>query len=327
MDLTDLDSDKVKKEEAPDWVEPTLAKLTDKYFSDPDWIYERKLDGVRCLVFKKDDDVQLLSRNKKNKNKVFPELVEALKKQDKDFIADGEIVTYTDSVTSFAELQPRINKENPSEELIEKVPTSIYLFDIMHLEGVDLTEIDLKSRKKILRDQLNFENPIRYCIHVNGEGENFLDTACEKGWEGIIAKDGKQPYINGRTSKWLKFKCDNRQEFVVGGFTDPEGERVGFGSLLVGFYENTELKYAGRVGTGYSDEQLEEMREQMDELEQENSPFDQDVDDEDVHYIKPELVAEVGFTEWTENNKLRHPRFIGLRDDKDPKEVEKEAPA
>lgn len=327
MELTAEQEEKVQTKEQPTWVEPTLAKLTDDYFSDPDWVFERKLDGVRCLVFKKGDDVKLRSRNQKSQNEIYPELIDALQNVEGDFIADGEVVTFKDKITSFSELQARINKKKPSDDLLKKVPVFYYLFDLMHINGKDVSDLDLKSRKNILREKISFQDPIRYCQHINEKGKEFLEEACEKGWEGIIAKNAKKAYINGRTSHWLKFKCANRQEFIIGGFTDPKGERIGFGALLIGFYEDDQLKYAGMVGTGYSDEQLEDMRGKMDELEQDESPFDEKVDEKGVHYIKPELVAEIGFTEWTSHDKLRHPRFLGLRHDKDPKDVNKEQPS
>ncbi|MDX1627398.1 MAG: RNA ligase family protein, partial [Fulvivirga sp.] len=182
------DREKATKKNQPDWVEPTLAKLTDDYFSDPDWIYERKLDGVRCLIFKDDKEVRLLSRNKKSKNNTYPEIVEALKKMNNSFVADGEIVTFEDNVTSFSSLQPRINKENPDQELIEKVPVYLYLFDLMHIGSYDITDLPLRKRKHLLKDAIDYDEVIHFCNHVNEKGEAFLEEACEKGWEGIIAK-------------------------------------------------------------------------------------------------------------------------------------------
>ncbi|QCK16624.1 non-homologous end-joining DNA ligase [Mangrovivirga cuniculi] len=327
MDLSEEQKEKVKKKEQPVWMEPSLAKLTDDYFSDPDWIYERKLDGVRCLVFKNGKEVKLLSRNKKSQNEIYPEIVKAVKKINSDFIADGEIVTFKNDISSFSELQARINNRNPSKELINKVPVFYYLFDLMYIDDTDITELDLRTRKKILSKEIPFSDPIRYCSHINENGEKYLEKACNKGWEGIIAKNATKPYLHSRTSNWLKFKCDKRQEFVIGGYTDPEGERVGFGALLIGFYENGKLKYAGKVGTGYSDKQLEEMENKMSKKQRKTSPFDEEIKDNGIHFITPEMVAEIGFTEWTNDNKLRHPRFIGLRKDKDPKNVKKETPA
>ena len=156
------------------------------------------------------------------------------------------------------------------------------------------------------------------------EGEKFHRQACQKGWEGIIAKDIKSQYVHSRSKKWLKFKCVNRQELVIGGYTEPQGERIGFGALLVGYYEKGKLCYAGKVGTGYDDETLKKMHQKMKKMERKTNPFDDEVKENNVHWLRPKLVGEFGFTEWTKDNKLRHPRFIGLRDDKKAKKVRKE---
>ncbi|MFZ6053077.1 non-homologous end-joining DNA ligase [Halocola ammonii] len=312
------------KKSQPDWMEPSLAKLTKKYFSDPDWLFERKLDGLRCLVFKKGSEVELLSRNKKLQNDFYPELVEALKKQEPDFIADGEVVTFKDDVSSFSLLQNRMNEKDPDEELLKRVPVTLYLFDCMFIDGYDISSLNNRERKSILKKGLEFYDPIRYLPHVNENGKKYHQEACQKGWEGIIAKDAGKPYAHSRTSNWLKFKCVNRQEFVIGGFTEPEGSRVGFGAILIGFYEGDKLRYAGKVGTGFSDQELEEIHSEFHQLERKTSPFADEVDEDTAHWITPKVIAEIGFTEWTNDDKLRHPRFLGLRPDKSPSEVVKE---
>ncbi|MCA1764193.1 MAG: non-homologous end-joining DNA ligase [Flavobacteriales bacterium] len=318
--------ERAEKKNQPDWMEPMLAKLTKDYFSDPDWIFERKLDGARCLVFKKGESVKLLSRNKKNQNHIYPELVEALRKQEYDFIADGEIVTFDGKTTSFSKLQARINVQKPSKDLIESRPVWLYIFDCMYVEGYDISALSNRERKKILSKTLHFQKPIRYCAHINENGTSYREKACEKGWEGVIAKDATKPYQHKRSGNWLKFKCVNKQELVIGGFTPPKGSREGFGALLVGFYEGDKLHYAGKVGTGYSDEDLRNLREKFDEKEIDETPFYRDIEEKDAHWLKPEWVAEIGFTEWTGDNKLRHPRYLGLRKDKQAKEVVKETP-
>ena len=175
---------------------------------------------------------------------------------------------------------------------------------------------------------LSFEDPIRYTTHTDAEGEAAWREACAKGWEGVIAKRAESPYVQRRSTDWLKFKCVNRQEFVIGGFTDPHGSRVGFGALLVGFYEgddeNRQLRYAGKVGTGYDTRTLLELGAKLRALEMKRSPFAEPVSEKGAHWVRPELVAEVGFTEWTVDGKLRHPRFLGLRDDKPAQSVVKE---
>ena len=322
--LTEKEKQAAEKKKQPDWVQPSLAKLTKNYFSDPDWIYERKLDGLRCLVFKQGSDVRLLSRNQKLQNQYYPELVQALKKQKRDFIADGEVVTFEDDVSSFSLLQNRMKEKEPSEELVQEIPVFLYLFDCMFLEDYDLSSLSNRQRKALLKKGLEFSDPVKYLPHVNEDGEAFHKEACKKGWEGIIAKNAEKPYAHSRTSNWLKFKCVNRQEFVIGGFTAPEGSRIGFGAILIGFYEGENLRYAGKVGTGFSDEELDDLHNKFDQLERKTCPFEGEVDEDNAHWISPKLIAEIGFTEWTDDNKLRHPRYQGLRPDKDPSEVVKE---
>ena len=312
----------------PDWVDPMLATLTDDPFSDPGWIYERKLDGVRVLAFKDGDDVQLWSRNRKDQNDRYPELVEAVRGMDGSFVVDGEVVAFEGDLTSFSKLQDRSQIQDPEEARASDVEVFYYVFDLMHLDAWDVTGVGLRHRKHLLRQALSFEDPVRFTTHRNEEGEAFLEEACRKGWEGLIAKDAASSYVHSRSRKWLKLKCVNRQELVIGGFTDPEGERIGFGALLVGHYEDGELVYAGKVGTGYDDDTLRRLRDRLDRLERETQPFDEpaEISEKGVHWITPALVGEFGFTEWTDDGKLRHPRFLGLRDDKDPEDVVRERP-
>jgi len=316
--------DSLEAEEQPDWVEPMLATLTHDYFDDPDWIYERKLDGERCLAFKTGEQVALLSRNRKNLNKAYPEIVGALSRQDGSFVVDGEMVAFDGDVTSFSRLQQRMHKEGDVEKT--GIAVYYYVFDILHLDGYDTTELELRHRKQLLKASLDFNDHLRYTRHVNEKGIEYHEEACRKGWEGVIAKDEASRYIHTRSRKWLKFKCRSQQEFVVGGYTDPKGEREHFGALLLGYYDDGELMYAGKVGTGYTDETLESLGKKLRDIKAEDPPYDEEVDEKDVHWVRPELVCEVKFTEWTDNDKLRHPSYLGLRRDKDPKEVVKEAP-
>ncbi len=315
---------KIQKKQQPEWTSPMLATLTNKRFSDPDWIYERKLDGERCLVFKKGKKVRLMSRNKKQLNDTYPELVAAISEQKHNFIADGEIVTFENGITSFSKLQQRMHRK--SQQSNNKVKVFYYLFDMLFIDDHDITGLPLRDRKKILAGSISFSvDQLVYCTHINEQGEDFYNEACKKGWEGVIAKEAISTYVHSRSKKWLKFKCVNRQEMVIGGFTDPQGSRKGFGALLIGYYEDKKLQYAGKVGTGYSDDLLEEMRSKMDRLETDENPFEQkDIGEKNVHWIKPRLVGEFKFTEWTNDNRLRHPSFVGLRDDKDAKEVSRE---
>lgn len=326
--LSESKQKKAKTSKMPPWIPPMLATLTKDYFSDESWIFERKLDGVRCLVFKNGDRVKLMSRNKLELNNSYPELVDMFLSQSEDyFIVDTEIVAFKNNLTSFSKLQKRIHIKDPDQARKSDVKVFCYIFDIIYLDKYDLTEIDLRSRKKLLRKAISFQKKIRYTPHRNGEGQKYLSEACSKGWEGLIAKRADSLYSGKRSRDWLKFKCINRQEFVIGGYTDPQGERIGFGALLIGFYEGHNLKYAGKVGTGYDDSMLRELSEKLVNLTINSSAFDDQLEDlsaETVHWVKPVLVAEVSFTEWTDNNKLRHPSFIGLRNDKDAKKVRKE---
>jgi len=203
-----------------------------------------------------------------------------------------------------------------------------YLFDLLYLDGYDTTPVPLKHRKALLKAALQFGVPLRFMTHRNTEGEAYLDEACRKGWEGLIAKQADSQYIQGRTTSWLKFKCVQRQEFVIGGYTDPQGSRIGFGALLIGYYEDGKLCYAGKVGTGYTDQTLRALGKKLHSFEQQCSPFfmPAEIREKHVHWVAPKLVAEIGFTEWTEDNRLRHPRFLGLRTDKKPEEVTRERP-
>lgn len=320
--LTDEEREKVVSEDQPDWMDPMLAKLTHDHFDNPDWFFERKLDGQRCLVFKKDGEVKLYSRNQNTQNEKFPELVEALSgATTTDFIADGEIVVMNEGVSSFSDLQPRIHSKSPDPS----VPVKMYLFDLMHYNQMNLTALSNRTRKSILRSELSFEEPLRYTPHRNESGLSYLEEACSKQWEGLIAKDAAAAYHHGRSSKWLKFKCHNQQEFVIGGFTEPQGEREGFGALLVGVQDDEGLRFCGRVGTGYDNDFLVRFRKELNDLKRKTSPFHSFEDSSDeVHWVTPEKVCEVSFTEWTSDHKLRHPSFLGLRADKSPEDVRRE---
>jgi len=324
--LADEAQEKLRDVEQPDWMNPMLATLTDRRFSDEDWIFERKLDGERCLAFRKGDQMHLMSRNQKNLNDQYPELVEALKQQRvDDFIVDGEIVAFEGDVTSFARLQDRMHVEDPEEARQSGVAVYYYAFDLLYLAGYDTTQVGLRHRKSLLKGALSFDDPLRFVSHRNEEGEAFFEEACRKGWEGIIAKQADSSYVHSRSKKWLKFKCVNRQEFVIGGYTEPQGERIGFGALLLGYYEGDDLIYAGKVGTGFDDKTLRSLSKRLSSLERETPAFAEDgLPTDEIHWVEPSLVAQIGFEEWTDDGKLRHPRFQGLREDKDPEDVVRE---
>ena len=315
--------------EQPGWVDPELATLTQDRFSDPGWMFERKLDGERCLAFRSAGKVRLMTRNQKEDTSTYPEITQALAVQRADdFIIDGEIVAFDGSQTKFARLQQRLGVRQPGPELLAEVPVWFYIFDVLWADGRDVRPRPLRERKGILQDLLTFAGPLRFTEHINTDGEAYFRQACASGWEGVIAKRADAPYRAGRSRDWLKFKCESGQEFVIGGFTDPRGTRTGFGALLLGYYDpGHQLVYAGKVGTGFTQRTLGSLHASLAGLEQDHPPFDRGkLPRSGVHWVQPRLVAEVGFSEWTTAGELRHPRFQGLRDDKDPAEVIREMP-
>jgi DNA ligase D-like protein (predicted ligase) len=314
--------------EQPSWTNPMLATLTDRRFSDPGWVFEPKLDGERCLAFRQGPQLRLLSRNRKQLNDHYPQLAEALAAQEADdFVVDGEVVAFQGRRSSFARLQRRMQLADPDAARRSGVAVYLYLFDVLHVDGHDVTRLGLRQRKAVLRRLLAFRDPLRFTPHRNADGEAYWREACRKGWEGVIAKRADAPYRHDRSGDWLKFKCVNQQEFVIGGFTDPKGSRLGFGALLLGYYQGDDLVYAGKVGTGFDHELLERLRRRLASLEQDRPPFSVGRPPRaGVHWVRPELVAQIGFSEWTGDGQLRHPRFLGLRRDKRPREVVRERP-
>ena len=313
----------------PGWVDPELATLTQDRFSDPGWMFERKLDGERCLAFRAGSQVRLMTRNQKEATSTYPEVTEALAVQRaSDFIIDGEIVAFDGGQTRFARLQQRLGVRHPGPDLRAEVPVCYYIFDVLWAGGGDVRSLPLRERKQILRELLAFAGPLRFTEHKDTDGEAYFQQACASGWEGVIAKRADAPYRAGRSRDWLKFKCEAGQEFVIGGFTDPHGTRTGFGTLLLGYYDpGHELVYAGKVGTGFTQRTLNSLHAVLASLEQDRPPFDHGhLPRSGVHWVQPRLVAQVGFSEWTTGGELRHPRFQGLRDDKDPADVIREMP-
>ncbi|WP_435157126.1 non-homologous end-joining DNA ligase [Amycolatopsis sacchari] len=307
------------------WREPMLATLTQRRFSNEDWLFERKLDGVRVLCSRDGGRPTLWSRNGHVLNDSYPELVEALTTHGGPrFVADGEIVAFDGPQTSFAKLQPRIHLTDPARIAETGVQVYCYLFDLLVLDHADVTGLPLRKRKQLLRNAFGWVDPLRYSNHRNADGERYFDYACSHGWEGLVAKRADSPYRGGRGSDWLKFKCVKDQEFVVGGFTKPGGSRSGFGALLVGYYDSGKLRYAGKVGTGYTETALRDLAGTLGELRRDTSPFDEVVPERGPRWVEPKLVVQVRFSEWTADGKLRHPRFTGLRDDKPPTSVIRE---
>jgi bifunctional non-homologous end joining protein LigD len=314
----------------PPWVQPQLATLTKDRFSDPEWLFERKLDGERLLAFRDAGRVRLLTRNDRDVTTTFPEITDALEAQRSDgFVIDGEVVAFRDDQTSFSLLQQRLGVVHPEPGLIADFPVFYYIFDVLFTGDQDVRGRPQRERKETLRELLDFTGPLRFTEHRAGSGEAFYRQACQDGWEGLIAKRADAPYAGGRTRDWLKFKCVTAQELVIGGFTDPRGSRVGLGALLVGYYDGDgRLTYAGKVGTGFTQATLRGLRDSLSKLERGTSPFASGKPPRSgVHWVEPRLVAQIAFAEWTTDVLLRQPRFEGLRDDKDPAEVVRETPA
>lgn len=294
---------------------PMLAELVKSPPVGPGWVYERKLDGLRCVAVRNGDQVELWSRNHLSFNNRFPRLVDAVRDLPVDnIVLDGEIVAMADGQTSFALLQQPGSRAVPE----------FHVFDVLHLLGRDTMGLTLLERKALLERAIPAGDLIRVVPHVSGDPEQLLARACESGWEGLIAKRGDGPYRGGRSSDWRKLKCSAGQELVIGGWTEPRGTRTGFGALLVGVYDDTGLRYAGKVGTGFSRETLDSLSAQLARIETDRSPFVDVVRDRTAHWVRPRFVANVAFTEWTADGKLRHPRFEGLRPDKDARTVVRE---
>jgi bifunctional non-homologous end joining protein LigD len=270
----------------PDWLEPMAATLTQHRFATPDWIFERKFDGIRVIAFKRGADVRLYSRNRLPWH--LPTVADAIAALPiADAILDGE-VTHEPGIV-------------------------YHVFDVMWLDGRDVTARPLEQRRALLAG-LDLRPPLEAVPML--EHEQPWELARANGWEGVIAKRKGTPYEHKRSKHWLKMKCELAQDFVVGGFTDPQGTRVGLGALLVGFYENDDLVFAGKIGTGFDTRLLLELRAKLNALEIPERPFTKFVGLPRLraHWVRPEIVVRVGFIEWTSNRKLRHPRLLSVRD-------------
>ncbi|MGH3471187.1 MAG: non-homologous end-joining DNA ligase [Nocardioidaceae bacterium] len=313
---------------------PALATLTKDRFSDERWVYERKLDGMRLLAYSESGTIRLRSRSGSDITTGFPEIATAIAAQQApDFVVDGEVVAFVGSQTSFVRLQQRIHVRDPERAKATGVAVFYYVFDLLHLDGRSTRTLPLRARKGLLEDLFDWSEPLRFTVHRDKDGEAFFGEACRRGWEGIIAKRADSTYQPGRTRNWLKFKCEAGQEFVVAGWTDPQGSRVGIGALLLGYYDaNGALTYAGRVGTGFDTATLDDLRARLDDLTQSSTAYDTGSLPTDaasrrgVHWVRPELLAQVSFAEWTPDGRLRHPRFLGLRTDKAARDVRREVP-
>jgi DNA ligase D-like protein (predicted ligase) len=259
--------------------------------------------------------------------RTFPEVAEALDRQRATtFEVDGEVVAFDGPRTSFSRLQPRMHVVDARRAGRMGVPVFLYVFDVLRDASGDVTGEQLLDRKRRLRRLLDFTGPIRYTPHrVHGD-EGWFASICARGWEGVIAKRADAAYTRGRTDRWLKFKCEAGQELVVVGWTDPQRSRVALGALMLGYYQDGDLVYAGKVGTGFSDSVLRDLHGRLRSIELDESPCTRGrLPRAGAHWAQPKLVAQVAFTEWTRDGQLRHPRYLGLREDKPARDVVREA--
>lgn len=306
-----------------------LATLTDRRDFGDDWLLERKFDGERCVARKDGDAVRLESRTGKDLTGTYPEVRAAMAAQRPDeLLVDGEVVAFDGEQTSFNRLQQRLGISNPSRALVGAFPVVYCVFDLLEAGGEDLSARPLVERRARLERTIRPKKGLQISEAWRDDSQRRYAQACRSGWEGLIAKRADAPYARGRSRDWLKLKCVLEQEFVIGGYTDPAGSRTDFGALLVGYYEADRLRYAGKVGTGYSAETLMELGARLRKLARSESPFaDARPIPRGTHWTRPELVAQIGFAEWTGDGRLRQPRFLGLRDDKRPTDVVRERPS
>jgi DNA ligase D-like protein (predicted ligase) len=300
--------------------------LWDRPVSGPEWIFERKLDGIRCGVIRRGGRVQLVSRTGDVLDRAYPELVDALT-GGPDLIADGEVVAFERGRTSFGRLQRRMQIRDPELARRSRVAVYLYLFDLLEVDGEDLRSRPLRERKQRLRRAVRFGGRVRHTPHRVGDGDALLADACRRGWEGLIAKRADSPYLATRSKHWLKLKCSRAQELVIGGWTAPKGSRQRLGAILVGYWEDGALRYAGKVGTGFDAAALARLGDELERRERPSPPFAPDDLPRAARWAEPELVAQIAFTEWTRDGRLRHPRYEGLREDKPAREVVREEPA
>ena len=301
------------------WMDPMLATLVDALEDSRGWVFERKLDGIRAIAYRTGDGVRLYSRNKLPLEDSFPSVVEALQRlAGPDFVLDGEVVAMRDGkIGGFEALQQRTSR----------TALRYYIFDVLSLDGNDVRPLPLLERRRLLSG-LRLSGTLRRTASRTGDAEKLRSEACTDGWEGVIAKRADAPYRAGRSKDWLKLKCVLEQEFVVGGYTDPKGGRTGIGALMIGYHEDGRLRHGGEVGTGFNERTLSDLADRLHKLETAKSPFsDHPKARKGEHFVKPKLVVQVGFSEWTRDGKLRHPRFLGVRTDKKPADVVRERPS
>ena len=290
------------------------AVLTTERPAGEGWVFERKLDGIRCLAVKDGGRTRLFSRNELSLDDRYPPIAAALDRDPADgFVVDGEAVAFVGGRDRFG--------GGEGAELY------YYVFDVLVADGQDVRAKPLEERRSILEGVLDWKDPLRITEQVTGDGAALLEEACRDGWEGLIAKRLGTPYVSTRSRDWLKLKCTRAQELVIGGFTAPQGSRTDLGALLVGYFDGDRLRYAGKVGTGFSHATLKELAGQLAPLTRDTSPFEPEKGiPRAATWVEPELVAQIAFMEWTGDGRLRHPSFLGMRIDKPAREVTREEP-
>jgi len=279
-----------------------------------EWLFEPKMDGLRCLAVRNEREVNLRSRNNLSFNGRFPLIASELAALPAvNFVLDGEVVGLSGGKPDFAALQ----QGNASA-------TQYCVFDLPWLLGRDLRQLPIEERKSLLVKAVPESEHVKVVSGLSGDPRALYERTCLDGWEGLVAKRAGSPYRAGRSSDWFKLKCGCRQELVIGGFTPPRGARTAFGALLLGYWEGCELRYAGKVGTGFNEATLRDLLAKFLRLERSTSPFAARVTEKGARWVEPELVAEVEFTNWTLEGRLRHPSFLGLRPDKVSRDVVRE---
>jgi bifunctional non-homologous end joining protein LigD len=319
---------RVQADPIPRDVKPMLATLVDAPFDDDRWLFELKWDGYRAIAVVEKDAVTLTSRNGKDLLHQFPEMKELARAfRSIPVVVDGELCVLDErGRPSFQALQSRLKPELRGMKRRKPSGVTYVVFDLIYADGRDLRERPLEERKRLLETIVVDDRGVLYSKHFVGKGKELYELAVRNELEGIVGKVRTSPYRSGvRSREWVKIKAKQRQEFVIGGWTEPRGSRKGFGSLLVGYYEKGELKYAGHVGTGFDEKLLRDLMARLKPLERKTSPFSETPKtNTPAHWVEPELVAEVEFAEWTREGILRQPVFLGLRIDKDPASVVRE---
>src|SRR5881296_210724 len=308
----------------PHFVEPMKAKLVEKPRATGDWIYELKFDGIRLIAVRADKKVSLLSRNQNDLSARFPEIVEAIKNlASRECVIDGEVVALDDEGRSSFQLLQALKMEG------RKSPVYFYAFDLLQLDGKGLVGLPLEARKNVLEKLCaGAGDPIRYSGAIGSDANRLLEEVKSRGLEGLIGKQRNSVYEPDRRSgAWIKLKCVSEQEFVIGGYTPPQGARKNFGAILVGYYDNNKLRFAGKVGTGFTAKSLSMLQKKFQKETRTNCPF-VDLPSKQsgqwvqgitpsmmrkMHWVNPKFVAEIKFAEWTRDNKLRAPVFLGLQ--------------